>query len=388
MIEIAAIPVDDPGQPLPDGRAGPHVLILIDQLDRILGGGERIALQIARHLPNCGFRTSILTLSLHPDSPALNRPPCPIYVLPVKRVFSFRGIRSSLALGKFLRYNNIQIVQTFFSSADLWGGFIAKTLSSSKLVWSLRDMGFQRTSKQRLAYRVISGFPDAVFAVSNQVRNESIFRDRIDPGRIVTIHNGVSPEGWPARLMPETSRNAFHVTTVGNIRRIKGHDLFIEAAAQIRNSFPDVTFSIVGDVLEHHFYRDLERRLELLGFHEKFRILSGNIDIPKHLAQSDLFVLPSRSEGFPNAVIEAMASALPVIATDAGGSAEAVRNGGSGLIVPQGDSTALADAISWMISNPSRSRKMGETGRNIVLQEFTTSQMTAKIASVYRSLIS
>jgi hypothetical protein len=103
MIEIAAIPVDDPGQPLPDGRAGPHVLILIDQLDRILGGGERIALQIARHLPNCGFRTSILTLSLHPDSPALNRPPCPIYVLPVKRVFSFRGIRSSLALGKFLR---------------------------------------------------------------------------------------------------------------------------------------------------------------------------------------------------------------------------------------------------------------------------------------------
>jgi glycosyltransferase involved in cell wall biosynthesis len=388
MIDVAATPLSRPDRPEPDEHTWPHVLLLIDQFDRILGGGERVLLEIARHLPKHRFRASILTLSLHPDSPALTCPPCPIYLLPVGRILSFRGIRSSLALGRFLESKNIQIVQTFFASADLWGGFVTKAMSRAKLVWFLRDMGFQRNRKQQLAYRLISGFPDAIFAVSEQVRKQSITADRIGPTRIMTIHNGLSPENWGRRPRNPKGGDELHITTVGNVRRVKGHDLFIYAAAQIRSFFPQATFSIVGDVLEPDFHLELQRLSETLGLQDSLRFLSGNVDIAQHLAQSDIFVLASRTEGFPNVIIEAMASSLPVIATGVGGNSEAVKHGLTGLIVPPEDIAALKDAIVWMITNHSKAQTMGDIGRTIVINEFTTLQMMSKITRAYQSLLS
>lgn len=386
MIDVAATPLSQPDRPEPDQHAWPHVLLMIDQFDRILGGGERVLLEIARQLPKHQFRASILTLSLHPDSPALTGPPCPIYLLPLGPSFSFRGIRSSLALSRFLKSKNIQIVQTFFASADLWGGFVTKSLSRAKLVWFLRDMGFQRSRKQQLAYRLVSGFPDAVFAVSEQVRKQSIDTDGIPPTRIITIHNGLSPENWNHPL--RNNRDKPHVTTVGNVRRVKGQDLFIQAAAQIHSILPKASFSIVGDVLEPDFYLELERLSRALGLQGNLRFLSGNVEIAKHLAHSDIFVLASRSEGFPNVIIEAMASSLPVIATAVGGNSEAVKHGLTGLIIPPEDVGALKDAMVWMITNPSLAQTMGDMGRTVVIEEFTTVQMMGSIAAAYRSLLS
>src|SRR5882724_9621356 len=97
----------------------PHVLLVLDQFPKTLGGGERIVLKIAALLPQYGYRASILTFSVHPESTALN----------------FR---------QFLRQQKIKIVQTFFESSDLWAGFLTRTLSNSKLVWSRRDMGILR----------------------------------------------------------------------------------------------------------------------------------------------------------------------------------------------------------------------------------------------------
>jgi glycosyltransferase involved in cell wall biosynthesis len=388
MIEVAALPDDRSDRREPDEHTWPHVLLLIDQFDRILGGGERVLLKIARNLPKYRFRASILTLSLHPDSPALSRPPCPIYVLPLERALSFRGIHSSLVLSRFLNSKNIQLVQTFFASADLWGGLVAKVMSRAKLVWFLRDMGFQRTIKQKFTYRLISRFPDAVFAVSEQVRRRSIDSDRIAPARIMTIHNGLCPAEWEHPPRGLKSADEFHITTVGNVRRVKGQDLFLEAAAEIRLSFPNARFSIVGDILEPDFYLDLLRQTEALNLKGSLQFMSGNVDIAKHLAQSDLFVLASRTEGFPNVILEAMASSLPVVATDVGGNSEAVKHGASGLIVPPADPGALTNAIRWMMSNPALAQSMGDAGRSIVVKEFTTFEMMSKITGAYRSLLS
>lgn len=388
MIEVAATPLKRTDRVEPEEPDWPLVLLVIDQFDRILGGGERVLLDIARNLPTQGFRASILTLSLHPDSPALTCPPCPIYLLPVERILSFRGLRSSLALGRFLESKNVQIVQTFFASADLWGGLVTKGASRAKLVWFLRDMGFQRTKKQQLGYRLISRFPDAVFAVSDEVRRRSINTDRISPARITTIHNGLSLENWHYSLRDRKERGEYHVTTVGNIRRVKGQDLFVRAAAQIRSLFPQATFSIVGEVLEPEFYLDLQRLSSELGLQGALHFLSGNVDIAKHLARSDIFVLASRSEGFPNAIIEAMASSLPVIATDVGGNSEAVKHDLTGLIIPPENIDALKDAMVWMMTNPCSAQTMGDLGRKTVLREFTAEQMMRKITDVYRSLLS
>ncbi len=168
----------------------PHVLLVVDQFPETLGGGERAALRLAANLPKYGFRASILTFFAHPNCAGFGPVPCPIYVLPLQRTFDLTAIRGAFELKRFLSTNQVRIVHTFFESSDLWAGFVAKTMSDAKLVWSRRDLGILRRRKHAIAYRLMAGMPDAVFAVSEQVRRHCIRVDRIDPKRVETVYNG------------------------------------------------------------------------------------------------------------------------------------------------------------------------------------------------------
>ena len=137
-------------------------------------------------------------------------------------------------------------------------------MSKAKLVWARRDMGILRSRKHQIAYRLMAGMPDAVFAVSEQVRRHSIEVDRIDPARVQTIYNGLNLEDWDMAPRPVKAPDEFLVTTVGNIRRVKGHDVLIRAAAAVVNQFPKVTFSIAGDVLEAGYF--VETAISRQGF--------------------------------------------------------------------------------------------------------------------------
>ena len=365
----------------------PHVLLVLDQFPKTLGGGERIVLKTAALLPQYGYRASILTFSVHPESAALNSPPCPIYLLPLQRTYDLKAFQAALDFRQFLRQQNIKIVQTFFESSDLWAGFLTRTLSNSKLVWSRRDMGILRASKHHLGYRLLAHAPHAVFAVSEQVRRHCIEIDRIDPARVHTIYNGLDILDWNTPPRPANSSGKVVVTTVGNIRRVKGHDIFIKAAAAIVQHFPGVSFSIAGDVLEPDYFSELQGLVRTLGLSNCFHFAGGITNLREHLSTSDIFVLPSRSEGFSNAIVEAMAASLPVVATNVGGNAEAVEEGITGFIVPVDDPAALSEAISRLIANPFQAKAMGEAGRNLVIEKFTTTAMMDKITAAYKKLL-
>jgi glycosyltransferase involved in cell wall biosynthesis len=230
--------------------------------------------------------------------------------------------------------------------------------------------------------------PDAVFAVSEQVRRHSIEVDRIDPARVQTIYNGLNLEDWYTAPRPAKAQGEFLVTTVGNIRRVKGHDVFIRAAATVVQQFSNVCFSIAGDVLEPAYFTELQALVQDLNLAHHLRFDGGVTNLREHLAAADIFVLPSRSEGFSNAIVEAMAASLPVVATNVGGNAEAVQDGVSGFLVPSDDPGALAAAILQLLSNQSQARAMGAAGRNLAAERFTTDAMMNRTASAYRSLLS
>jgi glycosyltransferase involved in cell wall biosynthesis len=368
----------------------PHVLLVLDQFPKTLGGGERIVLNLAALLPQYGYRASILTFSVHPESAVLTlkSPPCPIYLLPLQRTYDLTALRSAFNLGRFLRQQQIQIVQTYFESSDLWAGFVTKTMSNAKLIWSRRDMGILRARKHRLAYRFMASVPDAVFAVSEQVRQYCIEVDRIDSARVQTIYNGLDLTGWHTAFKRTTTSDKLLVTTVGNIRRVKGHDVFIKAAASIVPHFPNVSFSIAGDVLEPDYFDELQAQVRELNLSDHFHFVGSVTDLHQHLSAADIFVLPSRSEGFSNAIIEAMAASLPVVATNVGGNSEAVRDGVSGFLVPSDDPAALSAAIIRLLSDPSQAKAMGADGNAIVTENFTIEAMMTRIASAYQKLLS
>jgi glycosyltransferase involved in cell wall biosynthesis len=361
---------------------------VLDQFPKTLGGGERIVLKLASLLPQYGYRVSILTFSVHPECTGLKFPPCPIFVLPLKRTYDFAALRAALEFRRFLKTQQIQIVQTFFESSDIWAGFVTKTMPGVRLVWSRRDMGILRTRKHRIAYRLMARAPDAVFAVSEQVRQYCIKVDRIDSARVQTIYNGLDLSEWNSKFGPAKEPGQSLVTTVGNIRRVKGHDIFIKAAAAIVPQFPNALFSIAGEVLEQDYCAELQALVQNLNLSGHFQFIGGVTNLQEHLSAADIFVLPSRSEGFSNALVEAMAASLPIVATDVGGNAEAVQDGVTGFLVPSEDPAALAEAIVRLLSNPSQAKAMGLEGKALAARQFSTEAMMGRIASTYRKLLS
>jgi glycosyltransferase involved in cell wall biosynthesis len=248
-------------------------------------------------------------------------------------------------------------------------------------------MGILRTRKHEVAYRLMAGLPDAVFAVSELVRQHCIEEDRIDPAHVQTIYNGLDLADWSISSQPVPPTRKLVVTTAGNIRRVKGHDVFIKAAASIAPQFPNVCFSIAGEVLDPAYFEELQALVRNLNLEGHFHFAGGVTNLSEHLSAADIFVLPSRSEGFSNAIVEAMAASLPVVATNVGGNAEAVQDGVSGFIVPTEDPNALATAITLLLADPSSAKAMGEAGRHLAAEKFTTEAMMTQTTTAYRKLL-
>ena len=330
---------------------------------------------------------SILTFALHPQGelqPA--DAPCPLYLLPLQKTYDLFAARGALALRRLLKQERVAIVQTFFESSDLWAGGLVRLLSSARVIWSRRDMGILRGKKHTLAYRLLRRVPHAVCAVSEQVRQHAVTVDGIAPERVHTIYNGLAiASGHP--LPRKTLGSTPTIATIGNIRFVKGHDLLIHAAAAVVKAIPHATFLVAGECLEPEYCAELHRLVRELDLTENFRFVGKISDMSAYLRQADLFVLPSRSEGFSNALIEAMANGLPMVATDVGGNAEAVQDGVSGFIVPPGSAPALAEAILRLLSSPEAASEMGRSARERVERCFTEDAMLQKTVNLYRVLL-
>lgn len=249
-------------------------------------------------------------------------------------------------------------------------------------------MGILRGRKHDIAYRLFARLPDAVFAVSEKVRGHCIDVDKIDAGKVKTIYNGIDVADWGAQAFPSPSTRSHRVvTTVGNIRRVKGHDVLVRAAAEVVRRFPDVTFTVAGDVLEPEYFADLQRGVRDLRIEDRFRFIGPVSDLHAHLVNANIFVLPSRSEGFSNAIVEAMAASLPVVATTVGGNGEAIEEGKTGYLIAPEDHHALADRLTRLLENPESARNMGIAGREMVAERFTTDAMMRQITDVYGELL-
>lgn len=384
---MSALQLVSQGREQVAAKGAPHVLLVVDQFPRMLGGGERIVLKLAKLLPRWGYRTSILTFAIHGESRVAEEAPCPLWLLPLTKTYDLEAMRAALVLGRFLHEQEVRVVQTFFESSDLWAGLVTKAFSDAKLVWSRRDMGILRARKHAMAYRWMRRMPDAVMAVSKQVETHCVGVDGVPAERVKTVYNGLDLAGWDGSRNRGVRNGTIRVVTVGNIRRVKGHDVLVRAAALVRRAAPQVEFGVAGAVLEDGYMRELEGLIAENGLTEAWEFSGGLKDLRRYMGEADLFVLPSRSEGFSNAIIEAMAAGLPVVATDVGGNAEAVEEGVTGYVVAAEDPVALSAAILRLVEDPALARLMGAAGREAVGKRFTTEAMLNGVAGLYRELL-
>ena len=367
------------------------VLFIIDELCR-LGGAERILLRLIRLLPPEKYRASLVTFRLDPA--VFHDFPCPFHFLPLRRTYDLNAVTMGLKLRKLIRTENVAIAHTFFETSDLWAGPIARFSGVPILISSRRDLGILRASKHRLAYRFVNRFFDRVLAVSEEVRNYCIAEDGLPPEKVLTLYNGIELDQVASTDSTAVSRaslgcaEASHlIITAANIRRVKGLDVLVRAAAIVQREFPRAIFLIVGGILEPEYARELEELTRALALSDTVKFLGARKDVMPLLAISDIFCLPSRSEGFSNALIEAMASGLPCVATRVGGNAEALADGQSGFIVDADDPRAMAERILILLRDPELRRRMGRHGKQTVESRFSAQSMIRQLVGVYDELL-
>jgi glycosyltransferase involved in cell wall biosynthesis len=233
------------------------------------------------------------------------------------------------------------------------------------------------SARQRFAKRLTSGRVDRHVGVGERTSREVESLIGLPAGSVRTVHNGVPDVAVDS--MPRPRPGAI-VGAAGRLEHQKGFDVLLRALRDV----DDVTLVLIGDGSEREQLRSLARSL---GLDDRIVWLGWSADVRSYLPAFDVFVLPSRFEGFPLVVLEALLAETAVVATDVGSIPEAVRDEETGLLVPRDDSAALAAAMRRLLADADLRRSLGGRGRRLVLDRFTAQHMARSFQGIYDELV-
>ena len=300
----------------------------------------------------------------------------PITAFPIRGFAHPTMVAQGSAFARWCRTEKIAVVQ----SCELYGNIFALPFAAMGgvpvRIGSRRELNPDKTrtqiALQRQAYRCARAIVANSNAAGQQLEHEGIRRDRI-----TIIPNGVDVDRFAA---PRTPRPISTVLTVANLRKEKAHEVLLAAAAKVLIRHPQLQFLVAGDGPRMAELRAMASALHL---GNNLRFLGHREDIAALLAEADLFVLPSRSEAFPNGAIEAMAAGLPVIASATGGLLDLIDDGRTGVLVRPDDPMALANAIEALVQNPKEGAVMGAAARDEVTRRYSFDRMVRAFENLY-----
>lgn len=242
--------------------------------------------------------------------------------------------------------------------------------------------------------RQLASATDRLAVVSPRIRDELAGRYRIgraEQYRVVPLGFDLDrfaaidePARARARMVLDIPAGAPVVTTIGRLTAIKDHSLFLDAANAIARQQPEAIFLIAGD---GELRGTLEARAKALGIGERVRFLGWRRDLDVLYAATDVFLLTSRNEGTPVALIESLAAGCAAVATDVGGVSDVVPTQEVGLLAASGDAAALASHASALLNDPTRRRAMGEAGRRLALARYGIDRLVADVDALYHELL-
>ena len=305
-------------------------------------------------------------------------------------------LSASWKLYNFAKDKQIDLMRTYGLKAHIIGRIIGKILGIPVNISSVRNTDPWRRWYHAFLDYFSSGLSDLYISNSEAGRLATHRREHIPLSKIITIPNGIDlAEYAPYTAQASSisteykkklglSPHAQVLGTVANLREQKGHKTIVDALPLIQEKVPHVQCVFVGDdLLDGEIHRYIkEKRLE------SSIILTGlRQDIPQLLASFDVFVLPSLWEGIPRAIMEAMAMKKAVVTTAVGGIPEVVEPNRSGIFVPPNDSKALAQAITFLLTNPDVAAKMGQNAYERIEQFFSLDTVVRSTEEVYDRLM-
>ena len=373
------------------------VLQLIDSFNQ--GGSERQALQLTRLLSASGrFRVHLASLSPEGSLRATIKD-LDLGTIPSFPLTSFYDINAAQQLRRLVRYlrsSRIDILHTHDFYTNVFGMAAGALVRLPVRVASMRETEGTRTASQRNVQRFAYTLAHHVVANCNAVR-EKLIRNSINSEKVGVIYNGLDLKRLETANSPSETFSLLglqreekvarrFVTIVANMRlEVKDYPMFLRSARRVKNVVPESAFLLAG---EGELKEKLHALAAELGIQDCVFFLGRCERIAELLRISDVCVLSSKAEGFSNSILEYMAAARPVVATDVGGAAEAIREGETGYLVPSGNDELMASRIIALLRDPERAQTMGAAGRRVVEEKFSCEAQLARTEDLYSRLLS
>lgn len=362
-----------------------------------VGGAEGQFVQLALALRRRGYDVEVVCL--HDETAAADTLRAAGIRVDTGRAGSGPPLRRALRLVRCAcqtvwRWRRCQpdVVHGVLLHGYVFAGLAARLAGVRIFVSSRRSLGMFKDAHPilRRAEAWVNRRTTLVVANSEAVREDTLRREHLPPARVEVIHNGLSsrPPSADARTRVRTELSVPATAPVGitvaNLIHYKAHDVLLAGWTHVAARIPEARLWLVGEGPERP---RLTRAIAQAGLDDRVVLLGSRRDVADLLAAADLLVHPSREEGFSNALLEAMAAGLPIVATDVGGNAEAVVAGLTGTLVPPDDPTALGAAVIDVLTQPDRGAAMGEAGRQRVVACFGDDRMVQAYDDLYRRLV-
>lgn len=374
-----------------------RLLILTDSQLHLAGGSETHIRNLVRRLDSERYQVSIIQLGRDrpPPERELELGPAVTYVgaIPIGRLYSPAGLRSMLGVWRIVREQNAGILQTYHEKSDLIASLMPERQAQNLVrISSRRDMGFKRSLAVRIAARFLDQRFDAFVAPAKAILNQLSADPTLDDIPQVHIPNGVDVEAFGTSW--EVGRSVIDrlnlpshtvkVACVANFNPVKGHDVLFDALKRLGPESPVHLLLAGGGQLEDK----LRQRVEAEGLNERVSFVGVLRDVRELLSRVDVMVLSSYSEGMSNALLEGLASGLPLVATAVGGNREVIEDGVNGYLVPPGDPQALASALSRLAQDSELRRRLGVASRELAVASYSTRVMVDRFEALYARLLS
>jgi glycosyltransferase involved in cell wall biosynthesis len=357
-------------------KARTSVVHLVGQLD--IGGMEKLLVEFARHADRDRF--TLHFISLGPRGPlADDLEECG---WPVTALGQPPGLDLGLVwrLTRLFRELRARVVHTHNTRPLLYGGPAARLTRGCRVIHTRHGQRFQARGRQTVAFRLATRLAHRVVCVSEDSLGLSL-AEGVSRARLRTIHNGIDVRRFQA-AGPNPDGPAVMVSRLSPEKDV---ETLLAAAALVARIRPSFRLEIAGDGA---CLPGLRQSCRELGLEAHVLFLGPVRDVAGLLARASLFVLPSLTEGISLTILEAMSTALPVVATRVGGNPEVVLEGTTGLLVPPHTPDALAGAMLQLLDDPAQGRRLGLAGRDRVERCFDIRQTVSAYEDLYTSVIS
>jgi glycosyltransferase involved in cell wall biosynthesis len=368
------------------------ILQVIDSFHQ--GGTERQAVQLTRMLHDTGRYTlhvACLTNEgiLKEDIERLGLGP--IHAFPTISFYHPSIVRQVARFIRMLRRLKIDLVHTHDFYTNILGMAAATLAGVPRRVASRRETDPGRTPSQRWVERRAFAAAHGIVVNADAIGADLVAHG-VSAAKIRTVYNGLDPGRFQMTTGTHQERLAAFgipdhrrvVTILANLWLVlKDHPTFLRAAAKVHAAAPDTAFVVAG---EGSLLEPLRQLAADLGIADHVHFIGRCQNVADLLSVSDIGVLSSVSEGFPNVLIEYMAAGLPVITTDVGGAREAVSDGKTGFVVPPRDADAMAGRILRLLADPGERVTMGALARQIAWEKFSCAAQLAGVERLYEQL--